>query len=93
MEAADFWSNTEKANTTIGELKALNGSIKPFDDFAAALGDVVAMIELAEEADDPETTAEVEKMLHQLERSVGTLEFHAMMNEEADSNNAFVTIQ
>ncbi|MGL4461710.1 MAG: peptide chain release factor 2, partial [Planctomycetia bacterium] len=36
---------------------------------------------------------EVEKMLHQLERSVGTLEFHAMMNEEADSNNAFVTIQ
>jgi peptide chain release factor 2 len=93
MEAPDFWGNPDKANEVVQELKQLNRSVKPFAELETQLGDIGAMLELAEEAGDDEMLGELDPMVDKLSGTVGQLEFQAMMTQEADPLNAFVTIQ
>jgi hypothetical protein len=39
MAGADFWSNSEKAQATVAELKAVNSVLKPLEEAIAAGGD------------------------------------------------------
>ena len=39
MGAADFWSNAEKAQATVAELKGLNAVLKPLEEALAAGSD------------------------------------------------------
>jgi peptide chain release factor 2 len=93
MNAPDFWGAPEAATKTVQELKALNRSVKPYAELDARLGDVDAMLELAAEIGGNEMTAEIEPALSAIESNLAALEFQAMMTDEADSLNAFVTIQ
>ena len=94
MSAADFWNHQERANQVIRELKILNGAVKPYASLEGQLGDLDAMVDLADEAGgDDEMLPEINATLEKVQESLSQLEFQAMMTEEADPLNAFVTIQ
>ena len=49
MGEADFWSNSEKAQATVAELKTVNTVLKPLDEALAVGRDLEALEELARE--------------------------------------------
>ena len=90
MGQPDFWNNQEQAQTTVGELKALNAVIKPISEITAADDDLAVMLEMADE--DPQMAAEVPEELSRLEARLDELELKALLDGPHDANNALVSI-
>jgi peptide chain release factor 2 len=88
MSAAGFWDDQEKAQNTVGRLRALKTLLKPFDEMTADLADVDLMMEL----DDDELSAEIPEKLKCLEEHLEQLETKALLNGPYDGNAAIVTI-
>jgi len=90
MAAADFWSNQEKAQVTVGELKGLRSLLKPLDEAIAASHDLEAMIEMA--AEDDGFAAEVPGQLERLEGILEDLETRALLDGPFDTHGAILSI-
>ncbi len=90
MAQPGFWDRQESAQSTVAELKALNGFVKPFDEAVRAIADIQAMIEMAEE--DPSFAAEVPAELEHVEKLVAGLELKGLLNGAHDASGAIVTI-
>ncbi|EAQ79976.1 peptide chain release factor 2 (RF-2) [Blastopirellula marina DSM 3645] len=90
MVAPDFWDNQEIAQTVVGQLKSLKSILEPLEACAAAVGDLDAMLEMAEEDDsfDAEAKAEVAR----LEAELDQLELKALLNGQHDACGALVSI-
>jgi peptide chain release factor 2 len=58
----------------------------------AALADGLALAELAEEEGDPESAAEAEAALTELKERLARLQLEALLDGEADANDAFLEI-
>jgi len=84
MAAADFWSSQERAQETIGRLKALRAIVKPVSEVIKAAGDLPTMLELAEE--DEAYAAEVRAEIERLEKALDALELKALLNGPHDSH-------
>jgi peptide chain release factor 2 len=91
MGAPTFWDNPEKAQQTIGQLKPINGLLKPYEDLEAVSGDVQAMAELAEE--DAGLEPELDKELGLFERRLADFEMQAMLSGPQDASNAYLRVQ
>jgi peptide chain release factor 2 len=91
MGAPGFWDNPEKAKGVIGQLKPLNGLIKPFEDLSAAAGDLQALAELSEE--DGSLEPELAQDLGKFEQKVAEFELRSMLSGSQDASNAYVRIQ
>src|SRR5438876_54379 len=91
MGEPGFWDNPDKAQDVIGQLKPLNGLLKPYEDLSAAAGDVQALAELAEE--DESLEGELGPSLDDLERRLGDFELRAMLDGAQDASNAYLRIQ
>ncbi len=90
MAAPDFWGNQEKAQVKVAKLKSLKGVLKPLDEVASGIGDVEAMIEMAEE--DPGFAEELPQEIDRLENRLDALETKALLNGPLDSNDAILSI-
>jgi len=90
MAAPDFWTDQERAQAVVGELKAVKGILKPLDEALSASDDLAAMIEMAGE--DEGFAAEVPGELERLERKVAGLELKALLSGPLDTNPAILTI-
>jgi peptide chain release factor 2 len=90
MAAADFWTNQEKAQSVVMELKGLKAVLKPLSEASRAADDLHTMIEMAEE--DAGFAAEVPGELQRLEKQVEDLEVKALLSGPMDANNAIVKI-
>lgn len=90
MAAADFWSDQEKAQVTVGELKGLKSLLKPLDEAIAASHDLEAMIEMA--AEDDGFAAEVPGQLERLEGILEDLETKALLDGPFDTHGAILSI-
>ena len=90
MEGPTFWDNQEKAQAIIQELKPLNALLNPWDDLQAAVDDVQALAELAEEEDSLE--ADLLKELPKVEHTLDGFELRAMFDSPADISDAYVKI-
>ncbi len=97
MGGADFWNDQEAANVVVSEVKRLKAQITPVQEMLDGLGDVRAMVELADEAEDPdekaEATQEADTMLAALETRGDKVELQALLSDKNDPRNAFFTIQ
>jgi peptide chain release factor 2 len=91
MGQPTFWDNPEIAQQTIQQLKVLNGVLKPMEDIQAAVGDVQALAELAEE--EPALDAELGGELGGLERKLDEFELQSMLSGSQDASNAYLKIQ
>jgi peptide chain release factor 2 len=91
MSAPGFWDNPERAQQTINQTKPLNNLLKPYKDLAEEGKDLVALCELAEEAESLE--GEVEPALVNLERDLDAFELKAILDGPQDASNAYLKIQ
>ena len=71
MGQPNFWDNPEKAQQIIGQMKPLNGLLKPYEDLMPRLAsNIETLAELA--AEDAELEAELERELkRRFEKQVG----------------------
>ena len=91
MGQPNFWDNQEKAQQIIGQMKPLNGLLKPYEELAAAAGEIETLVELAGE--DAELEAELERELSRFEKQFAAFEMRAMLSGPQDASNAFLRIQ
>jgi peptide chain release factor 2 len=91
MGQPDFWDNPDRAQQTIQQLKPLNGILKPMEEIHAAVGDVRALAELAEE--EPSLDSELDGELRGLERKLDEFELQSMLSGSQDGSNAYLKIQ
>jgi peptide chain release factor 2 len=91
MGQSTFWDNPEAARQTIGQLKPLNGLLKPYEELASTAGDVQALAELATEDDSLE--GELETELGSYEKRLAEFEMRAMLDGPQDVSNAYLRIQ
>jgi len=90
MGQPGFWDNSESAQQTVGELKALNAVVKPMAELVAASDDAQAMLEMADE--DAGMAAELPAELDRLEEVLAGLELKALLSGPHDANNAILSI-
>ena len=90
MAAADFWNNQERAQETVGQLKALKGILRPLDEAIKGADDLAALIDMG--AEDEEFAAEVPDHLVRMEKMVEELELKGLLNGPLDGNNAIIAI-
>jgi peptide chain release factor 2 len=93
MEKPDFWDHPDKAQKVIGQLKPLNGLLKPFEELASSADDLTALVELADEEGGEEAEGELEKELPRCEKRLDEFELRAQLDGPQDPSNAYVRIQ
>jgi len=90
MAAPDFWSNPEKAQEVVAELKGLKAVLKPLEELARGADDLAVMLEMAEE--DASFAAEVPRQVAVLENTLADLELKSLLNGPMDANGAILSI-
>ena len=90
MAAPEFWSNQERAQATVAELKALNSILKPLDELLRADGNLSALVEMAREDDG--FLPELRDELARAEKSLDDLELKSLLSGPHDSCNALLSI-
>jgi len=90
MAAPGFWGNPQRAQESVGQLKALTAILKPLDEVSAAVDDLTAMTEMAEE--DESFAAEVPGELARVEKFVEELELKSLLSGPNDGAGAILTI-
>lgn len=93
MGQPGFWDNQEAAKPVIAEMKLLKATIDPVEQVLSGIEDCRAMVELATEANDPDTMAEADQILTDLESKADAIEIQSLLDGKADPYNCFVTIQ
>jgi peptide chain release factor 2 len=90
MGQADFWTNAEKAQATVAELKSVNSILKPLEEALAVGNDLEALEELARE--DGSLEGELAREADRLASLVDALELASLLSGPHDSSDALVSI-
>lgn len=92
MAEPDFWAHKERAQKNVEEVSALRGKITPLLALERQVEDLPVLIELALEAKDAASAAEVEKEHAALLRGLAEFEMKMLLSGPNDRFNAFLTI-
>jgi len=90
MGQSGFWDNQEKAQATMGEFKGLQAIVRPVRELQASVGDLEALLEMAEE--DSTFASELPSELTRLEEVLDDLELKALLNGPLDASTAILSI-
>ena len=86
----DFWKNQAEAKNILKNKARLEDEISQIEKLKVELHDIVEFIELAH--DDESLVKELEEKIATLEKDIHELEFHSMLSDANDINNAIVNI-
>ncbi|MEQ1626306.1 MAG: peptide chain release factor 2 [Nitrospira sp.] len=92
MGVPTFWNDTKSAASTSRKKVTLERELIQWREIEAKLGDLQAMLELAEEGQDTSLEQELTTELHRLETTLSTLRVEMLLSGELDSNNAIMAI-
>ncbi|MEK6533723.1 MAG: peptide chain release factor 2 [Nitrospirota bacterium] len=92
MGVPTFWNDTKSAASTSRKKVTLERELIQWREIEAKLGDLQAMLELAEEGQDTSLEQELTTELHRLETTLATLRVEMLLSGELDSNNAIMAI-
>ncbi|MCE9611930.1 MAG: peptide chain release factor 2 [Chthoniobacter sp.] len=92
MAEPDFWANKERAQKNVEEVSALRGKITPLLTLGRQVDELPVLIELALEAKDADSAAEVEKEHAAILGGLGDFEMKMLLAGPNDRCNAFLTI-
>ena len=92
MGGADFWNNQEQANKVVGELKVLKAQLTPVTKTGGDIADAVLLWQMAHEADDQASRAEVDGQLDRLAGDLDRLELGALLSGKYDAGNCYISI-
>jgi peptide chain release factor 2 len=88
----DLWNDREKAEALLREKSQLERELGLFERLAKELEDAEVLLDLAEEADDAETRAEVVARLAEASGNLEDAELRRLLGGEHDASNAIVSI-
>jgi len=92
MSEADFWTNKERAQKNVEEVSSLRGKITPLLALDRQIEDLPVLIELAREANDAESAAEVWREHAAIVKGLEDFELKMLLGGPNDRCNAFLTI-
>lgn len=87
-----FWDDQIKAQRIMKEIADRKGWVETWGNASAAVDDVQAMIDLAEEAEDDSLESEIEVEVERCSALVGDLELRKILSGKDDNRNAILTI-
>ena len=89
----ELWNDPENAQKVTTKLNHTQNQIRRVTDLRHRLDDAGVLWEMAEEANDAESRAEVETELPKLTKAIGELEVQTLLSGEYDSREALITIR
>ncbi|MDO5736262.1 MAG: peptide chain release factor 2 [Propionibacteriaceae bacterium] len=93
VAAPDLWDDQDNAQRVTSALSVKQSEVDRLEGLRGRLDDAVMMLELAEEADDADTRADVERELGKLGKDIEVLEVRTLLSGEFDSRDALLTIR
>ncbi|MFQ5894307.1 MAG: peptide chain release factor 2 [Nitrospinota bacterium] len=90
--APDFWAEPERAQELLRQRAKLSEPLDRWSSLHQRLVSQREMLDLLREEEEPQLLAEVERELDALEGELERLEFQLIMSDEADPQNAIVSI-
>src|SRR5262245_54705446 len=90
MSQPGFWDNPERAQSTVGELKAVNAVLKPLAELIKSSQEIETLVEMA--AEDDTFAAELPAELERAGRLLDDFELKSLLSGPHDSANAIMTI-
>lgn len=92
MRADDFWSDPDKAQKVMKELKEVKDSVTSFRSMELMMDDLDTMIELGNEENDTSVIPEIEEMMAEFLSTYDEMKIQTLFSGEYDNNNAIVTL-
>lgn len=90
--APDFWDDAQKAQKMMQEAATLKEWVAAWEAAVQSVGDVEALIELAEEASDESMESDIISELDRSQKAVDDLELKKILSGPDDNRNAILTI-
>ena len=91
MSLPEFWSDTQKANKQISELKLLRGITRPWRDWQEEYKNLAELAELVEE-EDKESIDQLKEELEKLKIRLAEIEFRSLLSGQHDDKSAILSI-
>jgi peptide chain release factor 2 len=92
MGGADFWNNQDKANKVVAELKTLRNVVNPVTKVKGEIEDARLLWQMAEDADDQDSRAEVDAQIDPLRDALDKLELSSLLSGKYDDRNCYLSI-
>ena len=92
MSAQDgFWNDIENSQKIVQKLSLLKNKKKSYDDLSLLYEDSLALIDMADEAEDLSLLDEVLELVNDFEKTLSSQKLETLLIGEYDSNNAILT--
>ena len=92
MARPDLWDDRENAEKVSRDKNNLERELDFYTNLNASIDDVAVLLELAEEADDEETRAEVVAKFVEIEAALDEVELRQLLGGEHDHCNAILSV-
>lgn len=90
--APGFWDDAKRAQKTMRERAGAEDTLTSIEKLGREVRDLVDLLDMAAEADDPALVAEVEGAIPGIDERVRKLELKRMLSDSTDDNDAIVSI-
>ena len=88
----NFWSNSEKSQKVLSEIKSLSAKIKEYKTIKENFEELEVFIEIASEQEDISSLEEIQIKFKHLKNDIENLTLTTLLNGEYDSQNAILTL-
>lgn len=92
MEAPDFWSDADKANAKMKNLKDLQRTVDEAENLGRQYQDILDLIEMANEDGDASAVEDVRSELDDFENHLEDIRLSTLLTGAYDENNAIVSL-
>ena len=92
MSAPGFWDDPEKSNKLMKESKSLKDTVETCNELKTQFEDILTLIELGYEENDPELIPEIRAELDSFEETLENIRLSTLLTGEYDKNNAILRI-
>jgi peptide chain release factor 2 len=92
MSKQDFWQDGQGAARVTKEASALRSVVEKWEAFSKEVDDLSDLVDLAEEAQDDEVSAEIGASLEKMNQEIEALELESMLAGPDDSKDAILAI-
>ena len=92
MEAQDFWSDADKANAKMKNLKDLQRTVDEAENLDRQYQDIMDLIEMANEDEDASAVEDVRNELDDFENHLEEIRLSTLLTGPYDENNAIVSL-
>lgn len=92
MQAPDFWDDPEKSNQKMRESKGLKDVVETMDGLSSQYNDILELIELGYEDNDPAIIPDIEEELASFKETFENIRIKTLLSGEYDKNNAILKL-